>query len=823
MAAHPMQHPSDTPPAPADEDHQRLRRALDSSLDGHWERDLRRGTVWLSDSLRSLFGFAADGLPNDLPMLVARVHPDDLPGLTVLYQRALGDLRPFDYELRFLDQQGRWRWVRGRGRVWPGDDGRPAVVAGAVSDIHQTKQAVLALERMTERFRVAASVADTSVFERMVDEDEMVVSDHLWHSLGYAAGEIPSRRSALVELIHPQDQAAYHRSALAASQRLAPLDVSLRVRCKSGDYRWLRQKAQPQRLSDGRVRVTGVLIDVHEQMRAREALERDRAQLEQVVAERTARLEEALAQAEARRAEADRAHAAKSRFLAHMSHEIRTPLNGALGLTDLALRVAESPAQRRYLELALQSGQALLALIEDVLDVSRLEAGALQLADEPFDLSDTVAEAMRSMVTSTRSNDLAWRLDWVGDTCWVRGDAARVRQILINLLGNAAKFTQRGEIRVVVRASPPDTRGRCALQIEVQDTGPGIAPEQLHSLFGAFVQGDASLARRHGGSGLGLTIARALAKAMGGDLDARSKPGEGATFNLRLNLASAPDPRTPIDLAPALAWFVYPTPEAAQWLARRYQRLGWQTAQQPDVAACIAAVRTTQAQAAALPRLVVIAASALDDDSDLAALRAALPAAHLVILIRADWQRPAIEQRALALGITLALSPLTPRDLRVLGAAAQAAAATAVPAPVPLPPVTGHVLLVEDNAVNRLIGEEFLKTLGLAVRTANDGAECLDACAEAAPELVLMDIQMPVMDGLEATRRLRRLQQQGALPSFPIIALSAHALAGDREQAAAAGMDAYLTKPILLDTFRDALAPWLPGMANEARAAPSAA
>jgi len=808
----PMQYPTDTRLAPDDDDPERLRRALDSSLDGHWERDLRDGTIWFSDGFCSLFGFRAGELSNDLSVLVARLHPDDLPGLATRYQRALDDLQPFGYELRFLDQQGRWRWVRGRGRVWPGDDGRPAVVAGAVSDIHETKQALLALERMTERFGLAASVADTSVFERMLDEDEMVMSDHLFQRLGYAPGEIASRRSALVELIHPQDEAAYHRSVLAASQRLAPLDVSLRMRCKSGEYRWLRQKAQPHKLRDGRVRVTGVLIDVHEQMCAREALERDRAQLEQVVAERTARLEEALAQAEQRRAEADRAHAAKSRFLAHMSHEIRTPLNGALGLTELALRVAESTAQRRYLELALQSGQALLALIEDVLDVSRLEAGALQLADEPFDLSDTVAEAMRSMVTSTRSSDLAWRLDWVGDTCWVRGDAARVRQILVNLLGNAAKFTERGEIRVVVQAGTPDTGGRCAVQIEVQDTGPGIAADQLHSLFGAFVQGDASLARRHGGSGLGLTIARALAKAMGGDLDARSKPGEGATFHLRMNLAAAPDPRTPIDLAPALAWFVYPSADAAQWLGRRYQRLGWQTAQQPDVAACMAAAQAAQEQGAPLPRLVIIAASALGDDSDLTALRATLPAAHLVILIRADWQQPAIEQRALALGITLAMTPLTPRDLRVLGAAAQAAAATAAPAPTPLPAIAGHVLLVEDNAVNRLIGEEFLKTLGLAVRTVNDGAECLDACAEAAPELVLMDIQMPVMDGLEATRRLRRLQQQGVLPNFPIIALSAHALAGDREQAAAAGMDAYLTKPILLDTFRDALAPWLPAV-----------
>jgi PAS domain S-box-containing protein len=796
-----------------DDDIGRARRALDCAAGGYAERDLRSDKLWFAPGFAALFGFAPDELPNDVRVLLARLHADDLPQLSALYAQAREDLQPFSFEARFLDQAGRWRWVRGRCRVYPDATGEPRWLAGSVIDVDDQKQAQLDLERLGERFHLATAAADTSVFERMVDEDEMLVSDHLWARLGYAPGEIPARRSALVELIHPQDRDAYHRAALAARQRLAPLDMACRVRTKSGEYRWLRQKSQPHRQRDGRVRITGVFIDVHEQMTAREALERDRAQLEQVVAERTARLEAALADADSRRAEAERANAAKSRFLAHMSHEIRTPLNGALGLTELALRVAELPAQKRYLELAMQSGHALLALIEDVLDVSRLEAGALQIADEPFDLADTVAEAMRAVVTTVGTNELRWWLDWTGDVSWVRGDAARLRQILVALLGNAAKFTQRGDVRVLVDTQRPPSggEGRCALQIEVQDTGPGIAPEQLQRLFEAFVQGDAGLARRHGGPGLGLTISRSLARAMGGELTARSTPGEGATFTLRLALPAAPDPRAPVQAPPGLVWLVYATAQAAQWMSKRYARMGWHAVSHRDIPACIAAARDAATRGGALPRLVLIGATSLDAGSDLAGLRAALPDAHIALQIRADWHDPLIEERALALGITLAAAPLTPRDLAMLGASAAAdAEAEAAPAPAPAIASTGHVLLVEDNAVNRLIGEEFLKALGLEVRTATDGVECLDACAESPPQLVLMDIQMPVMDGLEATRRLRMLQRQGALPVFPIIALSAHALAADREQAAAAGMDAYLTKPILLEELRESLLPWLP-------------
>jgi CheY-like chemotaxis protein/nitrogen-specific signal transduction histidine kinase len=525
------------------------------------------------------------------------------------------------------------------------------------------------------------------------------------------------------------------------------------------------------------------------------------------VAERTARLEAALIEAEQGRAEADRATAAKSSFLAHMIHEIRTPLNGVLGLTELALRVADAPPRRRDRDLALQSGQTLLRVIDDVLEVSRLEAGALRLADEPFDLSDTLAEAVRSVWPVAQVQALSWRYDWLGERTWVRGDAARVRQIAVNLIGNAAKFTERGLISVVTHIDDgPD--GRCQVKIDVTDTGPGIAQEQLGTLFDAFVQGDPSLVRRHGGTGLGLTISRALARAMGGDLMVASTLGEGSTFTLRLNMVAAPDPRPLSDPAPGLGWFVNPSAEVAEWLARRFVRMGWQTACQFSFEACLAEAGKLSGQP---PQLVILAATMLTAHSDLEGLRERLPGTSIALLIRPDWHESAIESRALALGMTLQVAPLTPRDLKLLAATGLPAVAEPT-AGAAAASHAGHVLLVEDNPINRLIGEEFLRALGVEARTANDGEQALAACAAEPPLLVLMDIQMPVMDGLEATRRMRALQREGALPAFPIVALTAHAMGGDLEQASAAGMDACVTKPILLDSLREALAKWLPAL-----------
>jgi PAS domain S-box-containing protein len=785
---------------PADErDVARLQRALNGSRDGYWERNLRTGESWYSDSFRALFGFGADELPNDRDVVNARMHRDDIGAFQAAYDEAIRTLQPFAYTLRYRDKHERWRWVRGRGDVWAGADGAAEIIAGAISDVTGEREALFELARTRERLEIAVGATDAGLFDRMLDDDTMVhVSDKLWSILGYAPGELPARRSLFIELLHADDRDGYLRAAQLAFETLSRLSYVARMRCKSGEYRWFRQDAQLHRLADGRRRITGVLVDVHAQMLARQ-------QLERAVAERTASLEAALGEAETRRREADRANAAKSRFLAHMSHEIRTPLNGVLGLTELALRVAESPPQRRYLEVALQSGQTLLQVITDVLEVSRVESGTLEPADEPFDLADALAEVLRGVMPTVRNKGLSWRFDWIGARTWVRGDAARVRQIVTNLVGNAAKFTERGHIELVTRLDEP-VDGRCRARISVADSGPGLDAERAARVFDAFVQGDDSLTRRHGGTGLGLAIARGLARALGGDIALCSEPGRGSTFTLELAFGAADDPM-PLPRsadAPGDAWVLYEQPELARWMERRLGRLGWRCTALPGIAAA-----TARAASAPAPRLVLVGEPSLTPQADLHALRAALPQARIALIIRPHWHDPRHERDALALDMTLAVAPLTPRDLALLGAphAAPAPAAATLAGPG-----DGHVLLVEDNPVNRQIGVAVLEALGVAVHTADDGAAALTECTARAPALVLMDLQMPVMDGLEATRRLRALQSDGRLPNFPIVALTAHALDSDREQALACGIDAYLTKPILLATLRTELSRWLPGL-----------
>jgi PAS domain S-box-containing protein len=794
----------------------RLTRALAGSHDGFWERNLRTQRSWYSPSFRAMFGFG-DQLPDDRRVVNARIHPDDIDGYLAAHEQAIRTLQPFGYEVRFRDGHDRWRWVRGRGRVWADADGRAEIVAGALSDVTAAKEAELALLHMSERFERAVDAGEEGLFERAADEDAMFLSDRLVRLLGYTPGELAQRRSTLIELMHVDDQARYRDEADAAIEALRRMSINLRMRCKSGEYRWFRLRAQAHEGSDGRSHVTGMLADIHDQVLAREEIEDKRRHLAEIVRERTARLETALQQAEAQRAEAERANETKSLFLAHMSHEMRTPLNGVLGLNELALRVAQPPVQQRYLELALQSGRALLQIIDDVLDFSRVAAGKLSLADEPFDLADLLAEAIRGVSPQLRAKGLSWRFDYEGEESAVRGDRARLRQIVTNLLGNAAKFTDHGHVEVLAQIEPKGAGVRA--RVHVSDTGPGLDAQAQSRIFEPFVQGDASLARRHGGTGLGLSIARNLARAMAGDITLHSAPGEGARFTLELPLALAPQTQdaSPSKLGPpGVAWLVYRQTDLGDWIGRRFARLGWQCRVVPTLDdACREARRLA---AADRPPLVIVAEHVLTPTSDLRALREALPEAGIALVIRPDWNQPELEQRALQLGMTLSVAPLTPRDLRSIAAlAARTEPTAAEDAAWPQPPGaagdgTPRLLLVEDNAVNRLIATELLEALGARVEAVDGGAAALAACAQQPPELVLMDLQMPGMDGLEACRRLRALQRSGSLPGFPIVALTAHAMANDRAACLAAGMDGFLTKPIVFEELRTELGRWLPAL-----------
>jgi two-component system sensor histidine kinase/response regulator len=786
----------------------RLERLALGSRDGYWERDLKRGTSWYSPSFREMFGFAADALPDDRDAVNARIHPGDIAPFLARYDEALARGGHFSYELRYRDAAEQWRWIRGRGRVWPDAEGTPEFITGAISDVHAEKSAQESLRELGQRFARAIDASAEGLFERVIGEPGMYMSDRYLELTGDSRDTAPTEPEQLAQRLHPDDVARYRSIVGTAMRSGQRWELDYRFRHADGEYRWYRQRGRAERGPDGRTIVTGMLADVHEQTLQRQEVERTRAQLEALVAERTERLQTALALARHRQREAERADAAKSRFVAHMSHEIRTPLNGVLGMLELAERGALAPEQQRYLETARRAGDMLLQTINSVLDFSRIEAGRIELRPAPFDLARAIVETMRSVMPTARDRPVVQRFDWIGPEPQLVGDEGAIRQILMNLIGNAAKFTREGHVSVTVKTADAGA-GMFGVSIAVEDSGPGIPPPRRARIFDAFEQGDDSLAREHGGTGLGLAIARALARAMDGDiaLDTPAGSGSGSRFTLQLHLRARPGSgSTPSQTPAGEAWLVGFSPLGGPWLARRLQRQGWHVRMLDSAADVMAAART----APAWPAQVLVSEQGLTPQLDLAALRRALPGVAIDLIIRPDWHDPGRETLARAEHMGTLVTPLTPTALAGLGRATapQAGTTRALPPASTWPP-GAEVLLVEDNPVNQLIGQEFLQALGLPVRTVDDGEQALVACLEKPPAVVLMDLQMPGMDGLEAARRLRQLQAEQRWPGAPIIALTAHAADSDRHACLAAGMNEMLTKPLGLETLRQMLLKFL--------------
>ncbi|GAP35165.1 hypothetical protein ISF6_0736 [Piscinibacter sakaiensis] len=687
----------------------------------------------------------------------------------------------------------------------------PSPTADTPADPLSARVAAAGPEELARALRLVLG-SDGGYWERHLVTGETWYSDNFLRLVGLPP---EARREDMHALIHPEDRPAFDRHYAAAVQRIGPFEVDLRCRRADGSYRWARLQARVWPDATGRPeRVIGMVSDVHDERVATTALREHQAELQRRVDQRTARLAEALEEARAQRHEAERALEVKSRFLAHMSHEIRTPLNGVLGLNELALREARGEQLQRYLALALESGRNLLEMLNGVLDFSRLAAGATPPAPARFDLPELLAAAVRQVMPQARRRQLGVMYDVHGGPDEVVGDAQRLRQVVDNLLSNAAKYTPSGHLALTLHTRP-DGPGRCRARIEVSDTGPGMDAAMAERVFEPFVQGDDSFARRHGGTGLGLSIARGLAESMGGALTLETAPGAGARFRLELPLgceeagaeAVAACPAPP----PGHAWLAYGLATPARWLGDRIARHGWTHEVLPGLPGVLARAAT----AAPGPALVVLAEAVLDDAATLAALRGALPDTRIVLLVRPDWNQPAIEAMARAQDIALAFMPLTPRGLHALLAGAPPARPDAAPtggdatAPAGAGRALADVLIAEDNPVNQLIITEMIASLGLQPRLAGNGAEAVTACRAHPPQLVLMDVQMPEVDGLEATRQLCLLQREGRLRRFPIVALTAHASPQDRARCEAAGMQGFLTKPVSLGLLRSELRRWV--------------
>jgi PAS domain S-box-containing protein len=751
---------------------------------------------------------------------LAALHPDDQDRVRAEWARSLETKAPYHTEYRVRSRAGEFRDCLVRGIPLFDASGALLEWVGALTDVTDERRAQQALRESEERYRLVTDALPHMVWSMRADLTMDFVNQRMREYHGLNLEQLDA--DAWLGLVHPDDREAMLASVSGPQQRGEAHEVVFRARRHDGVYRFVLGRAVPMRDPSGVVvRWVGATQDIHDRWLAEHELRQLNATLEQKVAERTEALREGeerfrgafdfapigmalvapdgrflrvnrslceivgytepellaadfhalthpddlaadlnpvrqilagairtytiekryfhkdgravptllsvslvrdahndplyfisqikdisqrkAAEAELHRAKraAEAANRAKGEFLANMSHEVRTPMNGILGMTELALETELTAEQREYLEMVRYSAESLLTILNDILDFSKIEAGKLGLDPAPFALRDALGELLKPLALRACAGGLQFVHRVAPDVPdALVGDLGRLRQVLVNLVGNAVKFTQSGEVAVLVsrRQAPPPGEGGVELEFEVRDTGIGIPADKLALIFAPFEQADGSTARRFGGTGLGLAISARLVELMRGRIWVESEVGKGSAFHFTAALARQPGADLPGE------------------------------------------------------------------------------------------------------GVALATKPVRPSDL--LERAGHGRNAAAGQAGTPRQPL--RILLAEDNPVNQRVAVLTLQKQGHRVCVAGNGHDAVAALERDTFDLVLMDVQMPDMDGLEATAAVRR-RENGAGRRTPIIALTAHAMKGDRERFLAAGMDGYLTKPLQPQELHDAI------------------
>ncbi len=584
-------------------------------------------------------------------------------------------------ELHLKRKDGVPVWVLENASLVEAGGDEAAFIEGTFVDVTDVKHAQEALRESEGKYRSLVSNIPDVAWTADAHYNYVFISKNIQRISGYSLAEVYERGANLyLACLHPDDTPKVTKAFQALFAEGKAYDVECRVRRKDGEWIWVHDRAFTTYDKNGVRYADGLLSDITQRKRAEEELHRAK-----IAAETASR--------------------AKSEFLAVMSHEIRTPMNGIIGMTDLALDTELTSEQREYLGIVRESADALLTLIDDILDFSRIEAGKLRLDLDQFDLRDTLDGAIKALAVRARQKGLKLVCHIPADVpVSLLGDSGRLRQVVLNLVGNAIKFTDRGEVALTVRLASQSAE-EVELHFSVADSGIGIPPEQQQRIFDAFAQADSSATRKYGGAGLGLSISSRLVGMMNGRVWVESEVAKGSTFHFTARF-SLPPGRAP-----------------------------WRAA-------------NTETRLRGLPRMA--------------------PGT-------APGPQPTFK---------------TPKNLRVL--------------------------LAEDNRVNQVLVMHLLDRQGHSVTLAANGREVIRAFERADFDLVLMDIQMPEMDGFEATAAIREKERVGGA-HVPIIALTAHAMKGDRERCLAAGMDGYIAKPIRESELQEVIESVLGGLPLSAR------
>jgi len=524
-------------------------------------------------------------------------------------------------------------------------------------------------------------------------------------------------------------------------------------------------------------------------------------------------------QAHQRMLEAKASDEAKTKFLANMSHELRTPVNGVLGMLELVRHTEPGPRQQHYLDTARRSAETLLEIINGILDISKIESGKIELEQSPFDLRDLVEDVVETFADAiyAKGLELASFIPARVPTALI-GDPARLRQILTNLIGNAIKFTEKGEVGVRVKSVEVEGAS-VLLGFEVSDTGIGIPPEKQRRIFDAFTQADSSTTRRYGGTGLGLSIAKQLCEMMGGTISLTSEPGRGSTFRFNARFGRQSEAAQTMGAAMAGSPVLIAVRHTLnrESLKDHLSHWGMPVFEAESGAAVVAALREAAARGAHFSWAIVNSRLSDMDAADLVRRVKAEPAnAALRVIVLTPPGQPI--DTAFDNSVSYLTKPLRLFALRAeLGLIEPGSGAASSPATSDLA-IKGalgiRVLLVEDNPVNLEVGVGILEGFGCTVDTATNGFEALTLHERNDYGAIFMDCQMPEMDGFRATGEIRKREASSGRRT-PIVALTASAIEGDREQCLAAGMDDYVAKPFTTEQMRDALAAWLKPASRE--------